>query len=61
MEIFGYHPELRKWTELGNSGMVSTLFLYTCGVLFHVEWCTRLDSSGVLQPYTKTTLASPMT
>ncbi len=21
MEIFGYHPELKKWTEIGNSGM----------------------------------------
>jgi phenylalanyl-tRNA synthetase alpha chain len=21
MEIFGYHPDLKKWTEIGNSGM----------------------------------------
>lgn len=20
MEIFGFHPELKKWTEIGNSG-----------------------------------------
>ena len=21
MEIFGYHPDLKKWTEIGNSGI----------------------------------------
>ena len=21
MEIFGFHPDLNKWTEIGNSGM----------------------------------------
>lgn len=24
MEIFGYHPDLKKWTEIGNSGCVTS-------------------------------------
>jgi phenylalanyl-tRNA synthetase alpha chain len=23
MEVFGYHPDLKKWTEIGNSGCVA--------------------------------------
>jgi phenylalanyl-tRNA synthetase alpha chain len=31
MEIFGYHPELKKWTELGNSGMFRPEMLIPMG------------------------------
>lgn len=36
MEIFGYHPELKKWTELGNSGksiLQSLLHCYFLSIL----------------------------
>eukprot|EP00596_Hydrurales_sp_CCMP1899_P002267 CAMPEP_0119042874 /NCGR_PEP_ID=MMETSP1177-20130426/16224_1 /TAXON_ID=2985 /ORGANISM="Ochromonas sp, Strain CCMP1899" /LENGTH=507 /DNA_ID=CAMNT_0007009937 /DNA_START=85 /DNA_END=1605 /DNA_ORIENTATION=- len=32
MEIFGYHPELGKWTELGNSGMFRPEMLRPMGL-----------------------------
>jgi phenylalanyl-tRNA synthetase alpha chain len=32
MEIFGYHPELKKWTELGNSGMFRPEMLRPMGI-----------------------------
>jgi len=32
MEIFGYHPELRKWTEIGNSGMFRPEMLLPMGL-----------------------------
>ena len=32
MEIFGYHPELGKWTELGNSGMFRPEMLLPMGL-----------------------------
>ena len=32
MEIFGYHPELKKWTELGNSGMFRPEMLRPMGL-----------------------------
>ena len=35
------------------------LYLYNCGVLYHVEWC--IDSSGFLLSYLITSLALPMT
>ena len=33
MEVFGYHPELKKWTELGNSGMFRPEMLRPMGTL----------------------------
>jgi len=33
MEVFGYHPELKKWTELGNSGMFRPEMLRPMGKL----------------------------
>lgn len=32
MEIFGYHPELKKWTEIGNSGMFRPEMLQPMGL-----------------------------
>ena len=32
MEIFGYHPELKKWTEIGNSGMCRPEMLRPMGL-----------------------------
>ena len=32
MEIFGYHPDLKKWTEIGNSGMFRPEMLAPMGL-----------------------------
>ncbi|KAH9246576.1 phenylalanine-tRNA ligase, alpha subunit [Batrachochytrium salamandrivorans] len=32
MEIFGFHPELNKWTEIGNSGMFRPEMLLPMGL-----------------------------
>lgn len=32
MEIFGYHPDLKKWTEIGNSGMFRPEMLVPMGL-----------------------------
>eukprot|EP00753_Platysulcus_tardus_P018600 PLAT6954.1.p1 GENE.PLAT6954.1~~PLAT6954.1.p1 ORF type:complete len:516 (+),score=290.23 PLAT6954.1:60-1607(+) len=32
MEIFGYHPQLRKWTEIGNSGVFRPEMLLPMGL-----------------------------
>lgn len=32
MEIFGYHPDLGKWTEIGNSGIFRPEMLETLGL-----------------------------
>lgn len=32
MEIFGYHPDLKKWTEIGNSGMFRPEMLRPMGL-----------------------------
>lgn len=32
MEIFGYHPDLKKWTEIGNSGMFRPEMLEPMGL-----------------------------
>ncbi|GKY93815.1 hypothetical protein MPSEU_000348600 [Mayamaea pseudoterrestris] len=32
MEIFGYHPDLKKWTEIGNSGMFRPEMLQPMGL-----------------------------
>ena len=38
MEIFGYHPDLKKWTEIGNSGMFRPEMLLPMGL---PKVCTR--------------------
>ena len=32
MEIFGFHPDLQKWTEIGNSGMFRPEMLRPMGL-----------------------------
>jgi phenylalanyl-tRNA synthetase alpha chain len=32
MEIFGYHPDLKKWTEIGNSGIFRPEMLAPMGI-----------------------------
>jgi len=32
MEIFGYHPDLGKWVEIGNSGMFRPEMLLPMGL-----------------------------
>ena len=32
MEVFGYHPDLKKWTEIGNSGMFRPEMLAPMGL-----------------------------
>lgn len=32
MEVFGYHPDLKKWTEIGNSGMFRPEMLLPMGL-----------------------------
>lgn len=32
MEVFGYHPELKRWTEIGNSGMFRPEMLRPMGL-----------------------------
>ena len=32
MEIFGFHPDLNKWTEIGNSGMFRPEMLRPMGL-----------------------------
>ncbi len=32
MEVFGYHPDLKKWTEIGNSGMFRPEMLRPMGL-----------------------------
>jgi len=37
MEIFGYHPQLGKWTEIGNSGMFRPEMLLPMGLPSNVR------------------------
>ena len=39
MEIFGYHPELKKWTEIGNSGECGWMEGRDWGFWLHVYLC----------------------
>ena len=32
MEVFGYHPDLKKWTEIGNSGIFRPEMLLPMGL-----------------------------
>ena len=32
MEVFGYHPDLKKWTEIGNSGIFRPEMLIPLGL-----------------------------
>lgn len=45
MEVFGYHPDLKKWTEIGNSGMFRPEMLLPMG-LPKVSERTRRKGTG---------------
>ena len=47
MEIFGYHPDLKDWTEIGNSGMYSA-YLFPC-VIDRMSQTPRL-TAGIFRP-----------
>ena len=32
MEVFGYHPDLKRWTEIGNSGIFRPEMLVPLGL-----------------------------
>lgn len=59
MEIFGYHPDLKKWTEIGNSGMFRPEMLlpmglpkvstYECAAQFSMS-ATQRVYAGVIIP-----------
>ena len=52
MEIFGYHPDLKKWTEIGNSGMFRPEMLLPMGL---PKVCTRTYQTAYTRSiYTRT-------
>ena len=50
MEIFGYHPDLKKWTEIGNSGMFRPEMLLPMGLPKASKpcfaYCARVTGRG---------------
>ena len=49
MEVFGYHPDLKKWTEIGNSGMFRPEMLAPMGLpkdvrVIACEYCSLSPS-----------------
>lgn len=52
MEIFGYHPELKKWTEIGNSGMFRPEMLRPMGLPENVKviaWGLSLERPTMIK------------
>eukprot|EP00588_Corethron_pennatum_P015482 CAMPEP_0194279696 /NCGR_PEP_ID=MMETSP0169-20130528/14072_1 /TAXON_ID=218684 /ORGANISM="Corethron pennatum, Strain L29A3" /LENGTH=568 /DNA_ID=CAMNT_0039024151 /DNA_START=111 /DNA_END=1817 /DNA_ORIENTATION=+ len=52
MEIFGYHPGLKKWTELGNSGMFRPEMLIPMGLPENVRviaWGLSLERPTMIK------------
>lgn len=52
MEIFGYHPELKKWTEIGNSGMFRPEMLRPMGLPENVRviaWGLSLERPTMIK------------
>lgn len=52
MEIFGYHPELKKWTEIGNSGMFRPEMLRPMGLPEDVQviaWGLSLERPTMIK------------
>ena len=52
MEIFGYHPDLKKWTEIGNSGMFRPEMLAPMGLPSNVRviaWGLSLERPTMIK------------
>jgi len=52
MEIFGYHPDLKKWTEIGNSGMFRPEMLEPMGLPENVRviaWGLSLERPTMIK------------
>jgi phenylalanyl-tRNA synthetase alpha chain len=52
MEIFGYHPDLGKWTEIGNSGMFRPEMLRPMGLPENVRviaWGLSLERPTMIK------------
>jgi len=52
MEIFGYHPDLKKWTEIGNSGMFRPEMLAPMGLPENVRviaWGLSLERPTMIK------------
>jgi phenylalanyl-tRNA synthetase alpha chain len=52
MEIFGYHPDLKKWTEIGNSGMFRPEMLIPMGLPENVRviaWGLSLERPTMIK------------
>ncbi|KAG7353574.1 phenylalanyl-tRNA synthetase subunit alpha [Nitzschia inconspicua] len=52
MEIFGYHPDLKKWTEIGNSGMFRPEMLQPMGLPENVRviaWGLSLERPTMIK------------
>lgn len=52
MEIFGYHPDLKKWTEIGNSGMFRPEMLTPMGLPENVRviaWGLSLERPTMIK------------
>jgi phenylalanyl-tRNA synthetase alpha chain len=52
MEIFGYHPDLKKWTEIGNSGMFRPEMLQPMGLPDNVRviaWGLSLERPTMIK------------
>jgi phenylalanyl-tRNA synthetase alpha chain len=52
MEIFGYHPDLKQWTEIGNSGMFRPEMLQPMGLPENVRviaWGLSLERPTMIK------------
>ena len=52
MEIFGYHPQLKTWTEIGNSGVFRPEMLQPMGLPKDVNviaWGLSLERPTMIQ------------
>jgi len=52
MEIFGYHPLLKKWTEIGNSGIFRPEMLLPMGLppdVRVIAWGLSLERPTMIQ------------
>ncbi|KAJ8602695.1 hypothetical protein CTAYLR_003780 [Chrysophaeum taylorii] len=52
MEVFGYHPDLKKWTEIGNSGMFRPEMLAPMGLPPNVKviaWGLSLERPTMIK------------
>lgn len=52
MEVFGYHPDLKKWTEIGNSGIFRPEMLLPMGLPENVRviaWGLSLERPTMIK------------